>query len=124
MSDALKKAALDVVNNTSLGLGVHNATTIYIKHIQALDDALQSDNTDDCPNCNNDGAYYDNYGNVHQCQWCDEMPHSRYNQDKAKQSVDMLIAELDELIDIGSRGEYVIDPYKVKPIIDKYRRTK
>jgi len=25
-----------------------------------------------CPNCNGDGAYYDNMGDVHQCQWCDE----------------------------------------------------
>jgi len=25
-----------------------------------------------CPNCNGDGAYYDNMGGVHQCQWCDE----------------------------------------------------
>jgi hypothetical protein len=37
----------------------------------------------DCPNCNNDGAYYDNYGQVHQCQWCYEMPHSRFNQKQA-----------------------------------------
>jgi DICT domain-containing protein len=37
----------------------------------------------DCPNCTNDGAYYDNYGQVHQCQWCYEMPHSRFNQKQA-----------------------------------------
>ena len=25
-----------------------------------------------CPTCNGDGAYYDNMGDVHQCQWCYE----------------------------------------------------
>ncbi len=25
-----------------------------------------------CPNCDGEGAYYDNYGNVCQCQWCYE----------------------------------------------------
>lgn len=25
-----------------------------------------------CPQCNGDGAYYDNHGRVCQCQWCDE----------------------------------------------------
>jgi hypothetical protein len=37
----------------------------------------------DCPNCNNDGAYHDRYGTVYQCQWCDLVPQSRYNQNKA-----------------------------------------
>ena len=25
-----------------------------------------------CPNCNGDGAYYDNMGDIRQCQWCYE----------------------------------------------------
>lgn len=26
-----------------------------------------------CPCCDKSGAYYDNYGEVCQCQWCDEV---------------------------------------------------
>ena len=26
-----------------------------------------------CPSCNGDGAYYDNHGEVCQCQWCYEL---------------------------------------------------
>jgi|TARA_R110000803_G_scaffold62928_1_gene123359 hypothetical protein len=26
-----------------------------------------------CPNCDKSGAYYDGYGEVCQCQWCDEV---------------------------------------------------
>lgn len=25
-----------------------------------------------CPHCDGSGGYYDDYGKVHQCQWCDE----------------------------------------------------
>lgn len=38
---------------------------------------------EDCRNCDNSGVYYDNYGDVCQCQFCDVMPHSRFNQNKA-----------------------------------------
>ena len=38
-----------------------------IEQLQALVRAAR------CPCCNGDGAYYDNYGEVCQCQWCDEV---------------------------------------------------
>ena len=37
-----------------------------IDAVRLLDAAL-------CPCCDKSGAYYDNYGDVHQCQWCYEV---------------------------------------------------
>ena len=39
-----------------------------------------------CPNCgiNKDGAYYDNYGEVRQCQWCYEVKQAIPAQERDK----------------------------------------
>ena len=39
----------------------------HIKELEALLKAAQ------CPCCDGSGAYYDNMGEVCQCQWCDEV---------------------------------------------------
>ena len=41
-------------------------TKLITKSLGLLDVAL-------CPSCDNSGAYYDNYGEVTQCQWCHEV---------------------------------------------------
>ena len=45
---------------------IERLTKLITKSLGLLDVAL-------CPSCDNSGAYYDNYGEVTQCQWCHEV---------------------------------------------------
>ena len=48
---------------------LHDSISYAINRIEELAGLLK---VASCPNCNGDGAYHDNTGAVHQCQWCDE----------------------------------------------------
>lgn len=59
-----------------------------------------------CPSCNGDGAYYDNHGEVCQCQWCYELAKHKGESDM-KELSDKQLRAMDKEVTIGFNGDDV-----------------
>ena len=56
------------------------ATYIKVEELEAKVEELERLlKAASCPNCNSDGVYYDNMGDVHQCPWCYEVAKALQN---------------------------------------------
>jgi hypothetical protein len=61
----------------SYRMAEHGDMIFYDDHLTAMQqariNAVRLLDAAACPCCDKSGAYYDNYGQVYQCQWCYEV---------------------------------------------------
>jgi len=58
------------------------AAILHGEDVQRIEELAGLLKAASCPNCNGDGACYDNMGDIHQCQWCDETEKALSQEEK------------------------------------------
>jgi hypothetical protein len=71
--EALAKHCTNMTNQVSELMQETSRQAMLVNELQAAKiDAVRLLDAALCPCCDKSGAYYDNYGEVQQCQWCYE----------------------------------------------------
>lgn len=77
------KVTIDEIVQTLVSCGASQLASAIREHGISPPEGMCIVPIEDCPNCDNGGVIRYNGGDMEQCQFCYEMPNSRFNQNEA-----------------------------------------